>query len=94
MIKKGDIIDIKTPDGEFIGVVGHQGGSCIELKDVVLAQLVKDRPGMMNFIPTKNTLIFYGNMVVMKLDEKHPYYAKYKQATSGIILPGAGKFTH
>ena len=94
MIKKGDTIDIKMSEGEFIGVVGHQGGSCIELRDVVMVQMVKETPGMMKFIPMKNTLIFYGNMVVMVLNEKHPYYAKYKQATSGIILPGAGRLTH
>ena len=95
MIKKGDTIDIKMSEGEFIGVVGYQGSSCIELKDVVMVSPVKDQPRTMSFIPMKNTLIFYGNMVVMALNDKHPYYAKYKQATSGIVLPGPrGKFTH
>lgn len=93
MIKKGDTIDIKMSQGEFIGVVGYQGGSCIELKEVVSVKLIEGST-QANFIPMKTTLIFYGNMVVMKLEEQHPYYKTYKQATSGIILPGPGKLTH
>ena len=64
MIKKSDIVDIKMSEGEFIGVVGYYGGNCIELKETVKVQRVEDKPGMMQFIPTKNTLIFYGNMVI------------------------------
>ena len=94
MFKRGDIVDIKMQEGEFIGVVGYFGGSSIELKEVVMAQPVADKPGSVQFINTKNTLVFYGNMVVLVLDEKHPYYVKYKESISGLILPGHGRFNN
>jgi len=87
MFKSGDIIDIKMSQGEFIGRVGYFGGNCIEIKEIVNVQ-IRDGSTQAQFISLKSDLVFYGNMVVMKLTEQHPYYKTYKQAISGIILPG------
>lgn len=88
MFKKGSVISLKLPDKEFVGIVDHHDRDCIELKDVCSLRYQAGTSNV-SFNQMKCDLVFYRQqMIIMTLDEDHGYYKAYKQAVSGIILPG------
>ena len=86
MFKKGDTIDIKLANSEYVGVVDYHDKDCIEIKDVCCLIYQKQAVSV-DFKLMKCDLIFYRQrMVMMTLNEEHNYYKAYKEATTGIVL--------